>query len=91
MDLWEQLSGQGARGTGHYGVIGGADVERVQVREYSLGYCQRHGEQPDESCPQDDARGSAGPLDIEGLHNGSVPDAVHRRRDHMETERQGSK
>lgn len=63
----------GIRGTGNETLISGGDVEDMEVREDGLGDCQDQGEDPDESCSQDNTGSCAGCLYIQGLHNGPVP------------------
>lgn len=64
----------GIRGTGDETFISGGDVEGVEVREDGLWDCQDQGEDPDECCPEDNTGSGAECLDVQGLHNGPVPD-----------------
>lgn len=57
MDLWVQFPGMGIRGTGDKALIGGSDVEGVEVREDRLWDCQDQRKDPDQRCPQDNAGG----------------------------------
>lgn len=59
MDLRVQFPGMGIRGTGDKALIGGGDVEGVEVREDGLRDCQDKREDPDQRRPQDNAGSGA--------------------------------
>ncbi len=74
MDLRVQFPSMGIRGTGDEGLISGGDVEGVEVGEDGLRDSQEQGDEPNKRRPQDNAGSGARCLDVQGLHDGPVPD-----------------
>lgn len=69
-----QHPSMGIRGTRDKALISGSDVKGVEVWEDRLRDSQDHGEDPDERRLQDNAGSGAWRLDVQGPHNGPVPD-----------------
>ncbi len=74
VDLRVQIPTMGIRGTGDEALISGGDVEGVDVWEDGLWDSKDQGDDPDERRPQDYTGSGACRLDVQGLHNGPVPD-----------------